>query len=98
MGSRPLKSTHSKGRFTANINIRARATARPALDKPAAVNYEWACGEGDGLVNMQRSKAESPRNTSVRPPPHADRRTGASITSTVEATGRGLEPTQKSVI
>lgn len=54
MGSRPLKSTHSKGHFTANMNIRARATARASLDKPAAVNYEWACREGDGLVNMHR--------------------------------------------
>lgn len=24
------------------------------FDKPAAVNYEWACREGDRLVNMQR--------------------------------------------
>lgn len=56
MGSRPLKSTHGKGRFAANINTGARAKARAALDKPAAVNYEWACGEGDRLVNMQRRR------------------------------------------
>lgn len=31
MGSRPLRSTHGKGRFAVNINVRARATTRATL-------------------------------------------------------------------
>lgn len=40
------------GVFSVNINVCACAMARATLDKPTAVNYELACGEGDRLVNM----------------------------------------------
>lgn len=47
MGSRPLKRSRGKGgRLTANINTGARAAARAAPDKPAAVNYEWGLRRG----------------------------------------------------
>lgn len=93
MGSWPLKSIHGKGVFTVNINICVCATARATLDKPTAVNYELACSEGDRLVNMQSWRsAQSPCNTSVRPPLHLEWQglTWVSITSTGQATGQSL--------
>lgn len=100
MGSGPLKSIHGTGVFSVNINVCACATARATFDKPTAVNYELACGEGDSLVNMQcRRSAQSPRNTSVRPPPHPEWQglTWVSITSPrAKHQDRGrLEWTQK---
>lgn len=93
MGSWPLKSIHGKGVSTVNINICACATARAVLDKPTAVNYELAYGEGDRLVNMQSWRnVRSSCSTSVRPPLHPEWQglTWMSIISTGQATGHGL--------
>ena len=40
-----------------HVCVRACATARATLDKPTAVNYELACGEGDRPVNMQNGRS-----------------------------------------
>ena len=68
MSSRPLKSIHDTGVFSVNINVCACAMARATLDKPTAVNYELACGEGDRLVNMQNRRSGSARGTQVSDP------------------------------
>lgn len=44
------------------------AAATATLDKPTAVNYELACGEGDRLVNMQSRRTRSAHATQVSDP------------------------------